>query len=123
MLKVKFKHLLVELQVVSRYVSFVASDACLSYVPEFLAKTESSSNSLLRSFLVKSLSDFAAGLEQDLLLCPARALSVYLHWISSLSNYPCHLFVFPCSPSRSLSKNGLSYFLREDIHEDGLAGR
>ena len=41
-----------ELQAVSRYVSFVASDACVSYVPEFVAKTESSSNYLPRSFLV-----------------------------------------------------------------------
>ena len=39
-----------ELQVISRTVSFVNSDACLSYVPEFVAKTESFSNSLPRSF-------------------------------------------------------------------------
>ena len=33
-----------ELQAVSRSVSFVGADACLSYVPAFLAKTESSSH-------------------------------------------------------------------------------
>ena len=41
-----------ELQVVSRYVPFIASDTCLSYVPGFIAKTESSSNPLPHSFLV-----------------------------------------------------------------------
>ena len=50
-----------ELQAVSRTVSFVRSDACLSYLPEFVTKTEFISNPLPRSFLVASLSDFAAG--------------------------------------------------------------
>ena len=59
-----------EIQAVSRYVSFVGSDACLSYVPEFVAKTESSSHPLPCSFLVKSLSDFTAGLEDESLFCP-----------------------------------------------------
>ena len=57
-----------ELQAVSRYVSFASSDACLLYVPEFIAKTESASNPLPRSFFVKSLSDFAGGLDSDLVL-------------------------------------------------------
>ena len=67
-----------ELQALSRVVSFVGGDTCLSYVPEFVAKSESLSRSIPRSFLVKSISDFAAGLEVDLLLCPVRALRIYL---------------------------------------------
>ena len=67
-----------ELQALSRSVSFVHVDASLSYVPEFVAKTESLSNSIPRSFLVKSLSDFAAGLDEELLLCPVRAFRIYL---------------------------------------------
>ena len=43
-----------------------------------MAKTESLSNPIPRSFLVKSLSDFAAGLQEELLLCPVRALRIYL---------------------------------------------
>ena len=66
-----------ELQAVSRMVSFVCFDACLSYVPEFVAKTESLSNPLC-SFLVTSLLDFAAGLDDALLLCPVRALHIYI---------------------------------------------
>ena len=65
-----------ELQAVSRTVSFVRSDACRSYVPEFVTKTEFISNPLPRSFLVASLSDFAAGLDDELLLCPVRAFRI-----------------------------------------------
>ena len=67
-----------ELQALSRIVSFVGGDTCLSYVLEFVAKSESLSRSIPHSFLVKSLSDFAAGLDDDLLLCPVRALRIYL---------------------------------------------
>ena len=108
-----------ELQAVSSRVAFASSDACLSYVPGFLAKTESSLNPLPRSFLVKSLSDFAAGLTDDLLLCPVRALRCYLRRTNSIQARPRRLFVSPRSPSRAMSKNGLSYFLREVICEVG----
>ena len=45
-----------ELQALSSVVSYVGSDACLSYVPQFVAKSESLTRSIPRSFLVKSLS-------------------------------------------------------------------
>ena len=67
-----------ELQSLSFVVIFVGLDACLSYIPQFVAKSESVTRSIPRSFLVKSLSDFAAGLDDDLLLCPVRALRIYL---------------------------------------------
>ena len=65
-----------ELQALSSIVNFVQGDACLSYVPEFVAKSESLSRTIPRSFLVRSLSDFAAGLDDDLLLCPVWALRI-----------------------------------------------
>ena len=102
-----------ELQAVSTCVAFASFDACQSYVPEFLAKTESSSNPFPHSFLVKSLSDFAVGLTDDMLLCPVRALRCYLLRTSSVQSRPLRLFVSPRSPSRVMSKNGISYFLRE----------
>ena len=58
-----------ELQALSRSVLFVDADACVSYVPAIVAKTESLSNPIPRSFLVKSLSDFTAGLQEEFLLC------------------------------------------------------
>ena len=110
-----------ELQALSRSVSFVNADACV-YVPEFVAKTESLSNPIPRSFLVKSLSDFAAGLREELLLCPVRALHIYLDRSASFSPLPRLLFLSPRRPSQALSTNAISFFLREVIHE-AEAGR
>ena len=105
-----------ELQALSRIFSFIGGDACLSYVPEFVAKSESLSRSIPRSFLVKSLSDFAAGLDDDLLLCPVRALRIYLDWTLSLAPSWRRLFVSPSCPTHAMSKNAVSFFLREVIH-------
>ena len=102
-----------ELQAVSRDVSFSGSDIYLSYLPEFRAKTESSANPLPRSFCVRSLSDFVGNLPDELLLCSVRALRLYLSRVSSVSPRPRTLFVSPRSPS--LSKNALSFFLRDVI--------
>ena len=82
------------------------------------------SQSLTRSIprsLVKSLSDFAAGLDDDHLLCPVRALRLYLDRTASLAPLRHHLFVSPCCPSRSLSKNAISFFLRDVISSAGAS--
>ena len=63
-----------ELQALSRVVSFSFEGATVSYVPEFTAKTESALRPLPRSFLGRSLSDFAMGLDEDLLLCSVCCL-------------------------------------------------
>ena len=86
-----------------------------------MAKTESAVNSLPRSFVIKSLADFAAGLDQELLLCPVRTLREYLNRTASFVNRPHHLFVSPRAPSRAMSKNGISYLLREVIVESGAS--
>ena len=91
-------------------------DACLSYVPVFVAKSESLSRSIPRSFLVKSLSDFAAGLDVDLLLCPVRALRIYLGRTLSMAQSRHRLFVSPSCPTLAMPKNAVSLFLREVIH-------
>ena len=127
-----------ELQALSSLVSFVHGDACLSYVPGFVAatcqkshksinqpgfvaKSESLSRTIPRSFLVRSLSDFAAGLDDDLLLCPVRALRIYLDRLSTLSPLRRRLFVSPSRPSRPLSKNAISFFLRDVISSAGAS--
>ena len=109
-----------ELQALSSVVTFVHGDACLSYVPQFVAKSESLTRSIPHSFLVQSLSDFAAGLD-DLLLCPVRALRIYLDRIASLAPLRHCLFVSPRRPSRSLSKNAVSFFLRDVISSAGAS--
>ena len=104
-----------ELQAVSSSVSSSGDDLFLSYCPEFCAKTESSATPLPRSFSVLSLKDFVGNLPEVLLLCPVCALREYLAHTSSLSPHSRSLFVYPCSPSCSLSKNSLSFFIRDLI--------
>ena len=91
------------------HVSFSSSSAGLSYVPEFVAKPESAIRPLPRSFEVKSLGDFAAGLPEDLLLCPVRSLSAYLTRTSGIVNRPRRLFVSSKCPSRAMSKRYIVY--------------
>ena len=104
-----------ELQALSSIVTFVAGVACLSSIPQFVAKSESLTRYIPRSFLVTSLADFAAGLNTDLLLCPIRALRLYLLRARSLSPGRHRLFVSPRRPSHAMSKNAVSFFLGEVI--------
>ena len=104
-----------ELQALSSIVTFVAGDACLSYIPQFVTKSESLTRSIPRSFLVTSLANFAAGLNTDLMLCPVRALHLYLLRARSLSPGRHRLFVSPRRPSRAMFKNAVSFFLGEVI--------
>ena len=101
-----------EIQALSRMVSFFfffsSTSAGLSYVPEFLAKTETAVCPLPHSFTVQSLQDFAAGLQEELLLCPVRSLREYLRRTAKFVNRPRRLFVSPRCPSRAMSKNGIS---------------
>ena len=106
-----------ELQAVSSSVCWSGEDLYLSYLPEFQAKTESSANPLPRPLCVRSLRDFVGNLPDELLLCPIRALRVYLSHTAAISPRPRSLFVSPRSPSCPLSKNALSFFLREVISQ------
>ena len=104
-----------ELQAVSSSVSYSEEDLFLSYLPEFRAKTESASNPLPRSFAFRSLRDFVGSRLDELLLCPVRAVRVYVSRTSSISLRPRSLFASPCTPTRLISKNALSYFFRNVI--------
>ena len=104
-----------ELQALSSIVTFVGGDACLSYIPQFVAKSESLTRSIPRSFLVKSLSDFAAGLDDDLLLCPVRALRIYLDRANPLAPLRHR------RPSCAISKNAVSFFLCDVITAAGAS--
>ena len=99
-----------ELQALSRVVSFSSSGACVTYVPEFVVKTESALNPLPRSLMVQSLNDFVAGLDEELLLCPVHALREYLKRTASFADRPLRLFISPRSPSRAMTKSGISFF-------------
>ena len=110
-----------ELQAFSRVVTFSSISAGLSYVPEFLAKTETAVHPLPRSFSIQSLQEFAAGLPEELLLCLVRSLRDYVKRTSRFVNRPRRLFVSPRCPSHAMSKNGISLLLREVIVQSGTS--
>ena len=104
-----------ELQDVSFLVAFQGDNLSLSYLPEFIAKTESERNPHPRSFLVRSLFQFVGDLLDERLLYPVRAVRIYVVLTSSISPCPHLLFVSPRRPPHSFSKNALSFFLRRVI--------
>ena len=99
-----------ELKALLRKVAFHGND--ISYLPEFVAKTESERNPLPRFFGVHSLEDFIGDLPDDCLLYPVRAIPIYLDLTASVSPRPRSLFVSLSCPTCALSKNALSFFLR-----------
>ena len=59
-----------ELRALSARVASLGGDLSLPCLPGPVVKTESDSNPLPRSFLLKSLKDFVGDLEDEFLLCP-----------------------------------------------------
>ena len=107
-----------ELQALSFSVSFQGEDLVLYYDPFFSAKTESVINPLPRSVVVPSLSDFAGDLPERL-HCPVRAVKYLRKAARSASFIPPRLFVSPKNPKRSMSKNAMSFYLRQLIIDSG----
>ena len=107
-----------ELQALSFSVSFQGEDLVLYYDPFFRAKTESVINPLPRSVVVPSLSDFAGDLPERL-HCPVRAVKYLRKAARSASFIPPRLFVSPKNPKRSMSKNAMSFYLRQLIIDSG----
>ena len=107
-----------ELQALSFSVSHRGDDLVLHYDPFFLAKTESVSNPLPRSVIVQSLADFVGDLPERV-LCPVRAISYLRRAARSVEFTPSSLLVSPSDPKRTMSKNAMSFFLRQLITESG----
>ena len=107
-----------ELQALSFSVSFQGEDLVLYYDPFFRAKTESAANPLPRSVIVPSLSDFAGDLPERV-QCPVRAIKFLRKAARSASYIPSRLFVSPQNPERAMSKNAISFYLRQLIIDSG----
>ena len=107
-----------ELQALSRQDSFRGEDMYVSYLPHLVTKTDRPAAPLPRSFKVCSLRGFAP-LEEGSLLCPVRSLRAYLERTKTAVSRTSSLFVSPRSPSCQISKNALSFFLREVISGAG----
>ena len=69
--------------------------------------------------MVKSLSEFAGDFQEGSLLCPVRALRVYLDRTKMCRGMVPSLFLSPSFPKRAISKNAISFFLREVISDAG----
>ena len=91
------------------------SEMRLSYIPGFRPKTDSSCHPVERSFLIPALPSSVDGEMADTLLCPVRALREYLDTTSSSRPGVSRLFVSVKDRSRPMSKNAVSYFLRQAI--------
>ena len=107
-----------ELQALSFSVSFQGEDLVLYHDPFFRAKMESVSNPLPRSIIVPSLSDFAGDLPERV-QCPVRAIKFLRKAARSASFIPSRLFVSPRNLERAMSKNALSFYLRQLIVDSG----
>ena len=107
-----------ELQALSFLVSFQGEDLVLYYDPFFRAKTESVSNPLPRSIIVPSLSDFAGDLPERV-QCPVRAIKFLRKAARSALFIPSRLFVSPRNLERAMSKNAMSFYLRQLIVDSG----
>ena len=106
-----------ELQAVSKIVSYSGKDVYLSYLPEFIAKTESETNPLPRSVVVKALNDYVGSpAKEELLFMSSEGItdiSIMNRTIKALSTF----FVPPSKTCRSLTINAISFFLKETIRE------
>ena len=107
-----------ELQALSFSVSFQGEDLVLYYDPFFRAKTKSAANPLPRSVIVPSLPDFAGDLPERV-QCPVRAIKFLRKAARSASYIPSRLFVSPRNPERAMSKNAMSFYLRQLIVDSG----
>ena len=85
----------------------------MSFLPHFVARSERADAPSPTSVLVRSLRDFAGDLEEGSLLCTVSALWACLDQSKSAVARSSTLFVSPLSPSHAISKNTVSYFLRE----------
>ena len=106
-----------ELQALARPVGFSSHGALLSLVLDFRAKNDNKCRRLGRDFLIRELGSLV-GQEEEALLCPVRALKVYLKRTEKLVGPNMNrLFVSPRHPARPASKNALSCFIRTAIKE------
>ena len=99
-----------EIQALSKTVAAISKDLMVSSLPHFIAKTERVDAPVPRSFRILSLRELAGDFEEGSLLCPVRALNVYLRHTRSVVVRASSLFVSPRSPSCPISKNVVSYF-------------
>lgn len=106
-----------ELHAIDKRVGFAKGKAVCMSTLGFLAKNEDPSRPWPREFEIKDLSQLVGPEEPERYLCPVRALKFYVQRTKKLRGPNDHLWCSVRDPSRPLSKNALSFFLRSLIKE------
>ena len=89
-----------------------------SFVPDFVAKTQNPSvpDHRFDGFTIPSLKDFSGDDPQEMVLCPVRAVRLYLKRTQPLrSSDHGRLFLATGRNKKEVSKNTISFWLRETI--------
>ena len=106
-----------ELQALSFDIGFSPTDdsALLTYVPEFVSKTDSNTFSAPRTFRIPALTSLVGDEEDELALCPVRTLREYVERTKDTRGGCNRLFVSVKDPTRPLAKNSISTYTKEVI--------
>ena len=88
-----------------------------SFVPDFVAKTQDPSvfDARFESFTVPSLRDLTDGDQDEMLLCPVRAVREYLKRTRMFRPELPRLFLSTGLRRKMVSKNTISFWIREVI--------
>ena len=108
-----------ELHAISYRVSHSVAwkEVSFTFMPEFIAKNQDPTKADPRfwSFSVPSLYDFVGGEEEEMVLCPVRAIRTYLKRTKHLRPEFKRLFVSTKDNPKPITKNSVSYWLKEVI--------
>ena len=90
-----------------------------SFVPDFVAKTQDPSifDPRFETFTIPSLRDFTDGDQDEMLLCPVRAVREYLRRTRSHRPRLARLFLTTGYQRKGVSKNTISFWLRQVIRK------
>ena len=93
------------------------NEITFTFIPEFVAKNQDPSKTDPRfwSFSVPSLEDFVGGEEDELTLCPVRAVRTYLKRTKHRRPECKRLFVSTKESQNQITKNSISYWVKEVI--------
>ena len=88
-------------------------------MPDFVAKTQDPSvfDTRFESFSIPSLRDFTGGDQDEMLLCPVRAVREYLRRTRSFRPELPRLFLTTGRRRKMVSKNTISFWLKEVIRK------
>ena len=94
-----------------------------SFVPDFVAKNQDPSvfDPKFESFSIPSLRDFSGGEQDEMLLCPVRAVRQYLRRTRSFRPEFPRLFLSTGLRRKMVSRNTISFWIREVIRKAYLS--